>query len=113
MGVTELPAIYTTDGRTTGFSRDSAWWAFNRLATIAAQRWGDMRKDIAEVRDPLQAKIIKDSNELDKKAAEFIKKDPAEARKMLNQFVAETAKSVTDTYWSLGDHLWNRYDEKW
>ena len=113
VGVTELPETYTTDGRTTGFGRQSAWWAFNRLATIAAQRWGDMRKDIAEVRDPMQAEIIKNADELDKKAADLFKKDPVEARKLLTRFVAETAKRVTETYWSLGDHLWNRYDEKW
>ena len=57
-GITDLPEDYKTDGRTTGFSRRSAWWAFNRVATLAAQRWGDMREDVAEVRDPLQEKFL-------------------------------------------------------
>ena len=42
-GVSELPEDYKTDGRTTGFSRRSAWWAFNRASTLAAHRWGEMR----------------------------------------------------------------------
>ena len=49
-GVEDLPDEYETDGRSTGFSRRSAWWAFNRVATLAAHRWGDMRADVAEVR---------------------------------------------------------------
>ncbi len=43
-GVTDLPRDYQTDGRTTGFSRRSAWWAFNRVATLSAHRWGEMRR---------------------------------------------------------------------
>ncbi len=49
-GVTDLPEEYKTDGRATGFSRRSAWWAFKQVATIAAHRWGDMRSDVAAVR---------------------------------------------------------------
>ncbi len=46
-GVMDLPEEYKTDGRATGISRRSAWWAFKQVATIAAHRWGDMRNDVA------------------------------------------------------------------
>jgi dipeptidase len=36
--VTDLPEPYKTCGRTYGFTTKSAWWAFNRLGTLAAQR---------------------------------------------------------------------------
>ena len=35
-GIEDLPESYKADGRTTGFSRRSAWWAFNQVARIAA-----------------------------------------------------------------------------
>ena len=57
-GVTDLPEDYKTDGRTTGFSHRSAWWAFRRVATIAAHRWGDMRNDVAAVRNAVQSDCI-------------------------------------------------------
>ncbi|MBQ4433345.1 MAG: C69 family dipeptidase, partial [Bacteroidales bacterium] len=51
--VTDLPSTYKTCGRVTGFSREAAWWAFNRLGTIAAKRWGDMHKVTDAVWQPL------------------------------------------------------------
>ena len=53
-GVTDLPEDFKTDGRTTGFSRRSAWWAFKQVAALAAHRWLKMRVDVARIRDPLQ-----------------------------------------------------------
>src|SRR5207253_3147361 len=48
-GIADLPEFFKVDGRMTGFSRRAAFWAFRRVATIAAHRWGDMRKDVAAV----------------------------------------------------------------
>ncbi|MDR1182948.1 MAG: C69 family dipeptidase, partial [Bacteroidales bacterium] len=47
--VTDLPNTYKTCGRRTGFSREAAWWAFNRLGTLASKRWGNMRHDLDAV----------------------------------------------------------------
>ena len=55
---TDLPESYKTDGRRTGFSYASAWWVFNRLGTLAAQRWGDMRHDVRAVWDPWQEELF-------------------------------------------------------
>lgn len=112
-GVLSLPEEYRTDGRTTGFSRRSAWWAFNRASTLAAQRWGDMRKDVAAVRDPLQEKFLAAQKEVAEKAAELWKSDPAAARAYLTRVTAEACSEATNAYWNLGDHLWTKYDEEW
>ena len=80
-GIADLPEDYKTDGRTTGFSRRSAWWAFNRVETIAAHRWGDMRKDVAAVRDPMQEQSLAAQQDIVARAAALIKeKGPAAAR---------------------------------
>jgi len=112
-GITDLPADFKTDGRTTGFSRRSAWWAFNRAATLAAHRWGDMRKDVAAVRDPLQEKYLAAQEEVAKKAVELLKEEPAKARAYLTQRSREACREATDAYWNLGDLLWTKYDEQW
>jgi dipeptidase len=112
-GITDLPETYKTDGRTTGFSRRSAWWAFNRVATIAAHRWGEMREDVAEVRDPLQEKYFARQAEVDGEAARLHEQDPEEARAYLTEVSRESCAEATEVYWNLGDLLWTKYDEKW
>jgi dipeptidase len=112
-GVTALPKPYLTDGRTTGFSRRSAWWAFNRLSTIAAHRWGDMRVDVAEVRDPLQEKYLAAQEEIAATAGKLMADDPAKARAYLTRKTRDACLETTEAYWNLGDLLWSKYDEKW
>ncbi|MFV1966658.1 MAG: dipeptidase [Pirellulaceae bacterium] len=112
-GVTELPQDYRTDGRGTGFSRRSAWWAFNRVATLAAQRWGDMRVDVAEVRDPLQEKLLSAQKEIAESAVKLHDEDPNKARALLTQKTREACSEATEAYWNLGDLLWAKYDEQW
>jgi len=112
-GVTDLPATYQTDGRTTGFSRRSAWWAFNRVATLAAQRWGEIRVDVAEVRNPLQEKYLAAQEEIAAEFAKLAAESPEKAREFLTRTTADACGETTDAYWNLGDLLWTKYDEKW
>ncbi len=112
-GVTDLPEGYKTDGRTTGFSRRSAWWAFRQVATIAAHRWGDMRVDVAGVRGPLQEQFLNEQKAIIDKACDLIKQDPAKARKFLTEKTAAACAQATQAYWNLGSQLWNKYDELW
>jgi len=112
-GVTDLPQDYQTDGRTTGFSRRSAWWAFNRVATLSAQRWGDMRADVAEVRDPLQEKLLAAQEEIAEAAVKLDSEDAGKARAFLTQQTRNACAEATEAYWNLGDLLWTKYDEQW
>jgi len=112
-GITDVPLDYRTDGRTTGFSRRSAWWAFNRVATLAAQRWGDMRVDVAAVRDPLQEKYLAVQDEIASTATKMLAGSPAKGRAYLTQKTREACSEAAESYWNLGDLLWTKYDEKW
>jgi len=112
-GITDLPEDYRTDGRSTGFSRRAAWWAFKRAGTIAAQRWGEMRVDVAAVRDPLQRQWLAAQADVGTRAAELLKTDPAAARAFLTETTRDACARATQAYWTLGDHLWEEYDEKW
>ena len=112
-GVTDLPEDYKTDGRTTGYSNRSAFWAFRQVATIAAHRWGDMRTDVAAVRDPLQKQFLSEQKAIVEKAGELFKQDPAKALAFLTEKTAAACRRATQAYWNLGSQLWNKYDEMW
>jgi len=113
MGVSKLPTEYETDGRTTGYSRASAWWAFNRVATISAHRWGEMKKDVAQVQGKLQQQIFDNQQEVEQTAITMLKKNPKKARLYLTRYLQKACASVVKSYWDLGDYLWSTYDEKW
>jgi len=110
--VSDLPTSYKTPGRTIGYTTESAWWAFNRLGTLGVQRWGDMRKDIDAVWDPIQKKFFDEQKEIDKKALEIFNKKPKKAIEFLTGYSIEQGDKVVKKAWKLGDFLWTKYDEK-
>jgi dipeptidase len=112
-GIEDLPETYQTDGRTTGFSRRSAWWAFNRVSRLAAHRWGDMRRDVAAVRDPMQEKYFAAQKGVEATAGKLLAENPAKARAYLTGESRKACVEVVEAYWNLGDSLWTKYDEKW
>ena len=110
---TDIPEPYKTPGRPNGFTSQSAWWAFNRLGTLTAQRWGDMRHDVDAVWIPWQQEIFDLQKEVDKKAIELYKpKDSSKTIEYLTGHTNEWGNKVVDKAWELGDYLWTKYDEK-
>lgn len=111
-GIQDLPVSYKTPGRVNGYTRESAWWAFNRLGTLTAQRWGDMRHDVDSVWKPMQTELFLNQAEIEQKALELHKKNPMEARQFLQGYSMKWGEHVVDEAWKLGDFLWTKYDEK-
>ncbi|MFA4839369.1 MAG: C69 family dipeptidase [Candidatus Neomarinimicrobiota bacterium] len=111
--VTDLAKPYKVDGRVKGFSRESAWWAFNHLGTLSAQRWGDMRKDVTAVWKPIQEQLLADQPKIEQEAVSLLKKNPSEARKFLTNYTVQWGDKVVERAWRLGDEIWTKYDEKW
>lgn len=109
---TDLPESYKAKARETGYSRESAWWAFNRLGTLAAQRWGDMHKDVDSVWNPWQEQLFEEQKEIDEKATELYEQDPEKAVEFLNERTMKWGNKVVEKAWDLGDFLWTKYDEK-
>ena len=111
-GITDVPDSYKVRARETGYTRESAWWAFNRMSTLAAQRWGDMRHDVTAVWAPLQAGLFSNQNTVEEKALALYKKDPQKAREFLTNYSMDWGQKVVTRCWELGDFLWTKYDEK-
>lgn len=108
--VYDLPESYKTPGRTNGYTTKSAWWAFNRLGTLTAQRWGDMRYDVTNVFNPMQKQLFYQQQEIEKKA--IMMESSNEKREFLTKYTMEWGNKVVETAWKLGDLLWTKYDEK-
>ena len=111
-GISDVPESYKTQGRVTGYTRESAWWAFNRLSTLTAQRWGDMRHDVTAVWAPTQEQLFSNQKSFEEKALYYHDMNPEKATEFLTQYSMEWADRIVREAWKLGDPLWTRYDEK-
>jgi len=109
-GVTDLPQCYETDGRLTGLTRESAWWAFNYTGTLAAQRWGDMHSDVDAVWNPVQKELFQNQADFEKQALEIKKID--KRKEFLTSYTMKWGETVVTKSWKLGDFLFTKYDEK-
>ncbi|MDT8393369.1 MAG: C69 family dipeptidase [Bacteroidales bacterium] len=109
--VTDLPDSYKTPGRPQGYTTESAWWAFNRLGTLTAQRWGDMRHDVDAVWGPMQQELFSKQKEVETEALKRYEKNPGRAVEFLTEYTMKWGEQVVNSAWKLGDHLWTKYDE--
>ncbi|MBU8892135.1 MAG: C69 family dipeptidase [Bacteroidales bacterium] len=111
--VTDLPDSYKTPGRVKGFTRESAWWAFNRMGTLTAQRWGEMRHDVDAVWNPIQKELFGNQKIFEEEALKLYKeKKPQKTIDYVTKYSNDWADKVVDKAWELGDFLWTKYDEK-
>jgi len=111
-GITDVAPPYKTPGRDNGYTRKSGWWAFNRLGTLAAHRWGDIRKDVTAVWTPIQNKLFENQGTLEKEALRLYQQAPEKVRGFLTEYSIKWGNLVVDRAWQLGDDIWTRYDEK-
>ncbi|MDR2764767.1 MAG: C69 family dipeptidase [Tannerella sp.] len=112
--VTDLPQAYRTCGRETGFSREAAWWAFNRLGTLAAKRWGEMHAVIDSVWMPMQAGLFEKQTEIETEALLLLQQNKrTEAIDFLTRYSNECGRTAIETAWHTGDYLWTVFDGKW
>ncbi|HAG16256.1 MAG TPA: peptidase C69 [Bacteroidales bacterium] len=110
-GTTDLPKSYKTCGRD-GFTYESAWWAFNRMGTLAAQRWGDMHKDVDALFVPMQQELFANTGAFEKEVLEIYTKNPKKAQEKLTEHTLFWGNKVVDAAWKMGNDLWTKYDEK-
>ncbi|MCK4749286.1 MAG: C69 family dipeptidase, partial [Bacteroidales bacterium] len=109
----DLPSSYKVPGRPNGYTSQSAWWAFNRLGTLTAQRWGEMRYDVTSVWDQWQEELFSGQAEFERNALELHRKgDLKKLNGYLTGYTLEWGNKVVKKAWEMGDMLWTKYDEK-
>lgn len=111
--VNDLPSTYKTCGRVTGFSKEAAWWAFNRLGTIAAKRWGDMRKVVDDAWVPMQQEFFDNQAQTESQALELLKTNPQKAKQFLTDYTGKQCNRAVDKAWETGDYIWSHFDGAW
>ncbi|MBN1163940.1 MAG: C69 family dipeptidase [Candidatus Krumholzibacteriota bacterium] len=113
-GITRVPDCYRMGGKggRPAYSRESAWWGVNRVSTIAAHRWGDMRHDVAAVRDPIHETLFAEQKRIEDEALRLFSEDPRKAVDYLTKYSNDWCTTIDRAYWKLGDDLWTKYDEK-
>lgn len=112
--VTDLPDTYKTDGRLTGFSKKAAWWSFNRLGTIACQRWGDMHLVIDKTWEPLEKDFIANSQKVEDEALKLLRAgNRNDAIQKLTNFTNYCGNKAVEEAWNLGDYIWTNFDGLW
>jgi dipeptidase len=110
--ITDVAKPFKAPGRPSGFNHESAWWAFNRLGTLTAQRWGDMRYDVTSVWKPMQTELFALQKSTEDKALKLLKSDKEKSKKYLTDYGILWGNKVVEKAWELGDLLWTKYDEK-
>lgn len=111
--IKQLPAPYLVHGRETGYSMKSAWWVFNRLGTLAAQRWGDMRHDVDKVWKPMQKELLDNQVNFEKEIISHLNKGEKEqAIQKMTDYTNKWGNKVVNEAIQLGDFIWTKYDEK-
>jgi dipeptidase len=111
-GITDTPAAYKVCGRHE-FRRDCAWWAFNRVADLSAQKWGHMRVDVDSVRVAFEEEALGSQAGVEAKALELYGKSRKKARQALTDYTLDFCERITGAYWCLGDHLLWKYTGKY
>ena len=111
IGIEKVPESYKICGRPR-FNRECAWWAFNRVADLSAQKWGHMRHDVEKVWKDFEEKVFQEQKEIERKALALYKKNPQKVRKLLTQHSNKWMNKLVNAYWQLGDDLWSKYTGK-
>lgn len=109
--ITRVPESCTSPGRKNGYNRKSAWWAFNVISTLAAQRWGDMRHDVRAVWDPMQKELFANQLLFEKEAAKRLSDDREDGIEFITKYSFDWQQKVFDRAWELEAELWTKYDE--
>ncbi|MDR0296115.1 MAG: C69 family dipeptidase [Prevotellaceae bacterium] len=112
-GVTDLPSTYKTDGRKTGYSKEAAWWAFNRTGTLAYRRWGDTQKDLQAVWQPLQKFWFDNQRNIEAEVLKLFENNPQRAIDILTDYTNKCANEAVEKAWKLGDDMWTKYEGLW
>jgi dipeptidase len=108
MGMKSLLPSYKI-GAQERFRRDSAAWAFRRVAKLSMIRWDRCKKPVQAVMKEFEDKAYRELPQLEKTVAEIYKKDKKAATEMLTQYVHQFCGALINRYWDLGDKLWNFY----
>ena len=111
-GMTEIPRSFQI-GDHWEFNRESARWAFDYVDFHTQAVYSEAIKDVRAAQAHYEASAIERTAIIDKNALELFQKDPAAAKKYLNDYCLSNVQAVIDAWWKLGDNLLVKFNKLW
>jgi len=107
-GVTDVSSLYKTYDYSE-YSEDSARWAVDFVEKLMLLRWPSAVNDLRTVRDPMEGGFFSAQSEVEKKAAEILQRDVAQARKFLTDLTVSRMEQIVKMYRELRVNLLTKY----
>jgi dipeptidase len=107
-GVTDVSPFYKTYDYNE-FSEDSARWAVDFVEKLMLLRWQLAVKDLREARDPLEDSFFSQQAQVDEKATELFRKEPAQAAKYLTDLTISRMEKIVQLFRDLRNKLLTKY----
>lgn len=109
-GTTKIPKGWS-EGSRHEFDPNSAWWAFNFVNNWANLKWNYIIKDINAEQARIEGKFFADQAEVEKKAADLYKADPAKAVAFISDYTYDNMEMVQNDWWKLAWKLVGKYQD--
>jgi dipeptidase len=98
-GITEVPESFAVgNGDMMTFSDNAAFWVFNQVTNFAYTRTSLLIDDLQKKQSELEDGYVSETKNIDQKAAELYKNNPAEAIKFLTDY-SVNACNITVAEW--------------
>jgi dipeptidase len=107
-GVQEISSLYKTYNPDE-FDENSARWIIDLVDNLLYLKWQEAIKDLRAVRNPLEAGFFEKQADIELKALELYKKEPALAKKFLTNYTNECVERTMEMYRKLGRLLITKY----
>jgi dipeptidase len=111
-GITRIPKSFEV-GDHWAFSRDSARWAFDYVDFHTQVFYSLAIQDVREAQKKWEKSAVERTPDIDQKALELYKNDPAQARQYLTDYCLNNSSLVIGAWWELGDQLLVKYNHLW
>lgn len=111
-GNTVQPKCYNTPGANdVTFSMDNAFWVCNWVSNMVYPRYSQMFPSLKAVRDSLESSYFANQKEIEERALQMYKENPAEAKKFLNNYSNEKAQQMLERWQQLAFYLIVKYND--
>lgn len=111
-GNTQIPEAYAQgNGSMVEYSPTSAFWTFTKVSNFAYSRYCDMIKPINEKQKYWETKFANDVKNMEPTMKDLCNKNPEAARKQLNDYSNQSAKSVVAEWNKLFEYLLIKFND--
>jgi len=109
-GITKVPESYAVgNGSMITWSETSAYWTFSQMNNWAYTRYNMIHPEIESYQSQIEKQYAALVKEVDKKASDLYKQNPAEAKDVITSFSVSTANQLVNDWKALYHYLFMKY----